>query len=380
MSPSSPRSASGRKLCSYTYRTRDRLLAAAVLVILHGVAAYGAVERYVEAVVGGLHGGDEQAVLVYPDAPELAPFADLAGGNVRVMTFPPDDLSGAAPRLALRLAGLLRDLRPRVVHVTELWPAAQIAARLARVPRVLVTHHTPELPRSDSAFGRVWLRLGWLARPEVIYTSESDRATDGRSVKTHVVPLGIDLERFASPAPALVRNGPIVGNVARLAPQKGHRVLVDAALRVVERHPDVSFVVAGEGELRDELEQHVKDVGLEARFELLGARADIPELLASFDVFAFPSYFEGLCLAVIEAQAVGVPVVATGVGGLVETVVPGETGVRCKTGDPASLAEGINWLLEHRDLAAGLAAEAKRHVRERFSERRMVEETLALYR
>ncbi len=350
-----------------------------MLAILHGVPAYGAVEHYVEAVVGGLRGGDEEVVLVYPDASELAPFAGLAGGNVRLVTFPVADLSGAAPRHALRLARLLRGLDPRVVHVTEVWPTAQIAARLARVPRVLVTHHTPELPRSDGAFGRLWFRLGWLARPEVIYTSESDRATDGRSLRTHVVPLGIDLERFADPIPALARPGRIVGNVARLAPQKGHRVLIEAAAHVLARHPDVSFVVAGDGELRLDLERQVREAGLEDRCELLGPRADVPELLASFDVFACPSFFEGLCVAVIEAQAVGVPVVATGVGGLVETVVPGETGVRCEAGDAVSLAEGINWVLEHPDQAAALAAEAKRRVHERFSEQQMVDETLALY-
>ncbi len=376
----SPPVLSGCRPCSYTYDTRDASLAAAVLVILHGVPAYGAVERYVEAVVGGLRDRDEEVVLIYPDAPDLAPFSDLAGGNVRVVTFPLADLSGAAPRLAFRLARLLRGLRPRVVHVTEVWPTAQIAARLARAPRLLVTHHTPELPRSDSAFGRLWLRLGWLARPEVIYTSESDRATDGRLLRTHVVPLGIDLERFANPRPALPRDGRIVGNVARLAAQKGHGVLIDAAPHVLERHPDVSFVVVGEGELRDELEHRLKEAGLETRFGLLGAREDVPELLASFDVFACPSFFEGLCLAVIEAQAVGVPVVATGVGGLVETVVPGETGVRCESGDPVSLAAGINWVLEHPDQAAALAGEAKRRVHRRFSERRMVEGTLALYR
>lgn len=350
-----------------------------MLVILHPTPAYGAVERYIEAVVGGLRGCDEEVVLVYPEAPELAPFADLAGGNIRIVTFPLADLTGPAPWLALRLARLLRALRPSVVHVTEVWPTAQIAARLARAPRVLVTHHTPELPRTDSLFGRFWFRLGWLARPEVIYTSEADRAHDRRSLRTHVVPLGIDLDRFANPSPALVRDGRIVGNVARLAPQKGHRVLIDAAQRVLERHPDLSFVVVGDGELRGELEQQARAVGLEGSFEFLGARNDVPELLASFDVFAFPSFFEGLCLAVIEAQAVGVPVVATGVGGLVETVVPGETGVRCEPGDAASLAAGISWILDHPDEAAALAAEAKRRVQECFSEQRMVAKTLALY-
>lgn len=350
-----------------------------MLAIVHGAAAFGAVERYVATIVEGLRDSGEDVVLVYPDAPELARFGDLAEGNVHAVTFPAADLAGPAPRLALRLARLLRGYRPRLVHVTDVWPTAQIAARLARVPRLLVTHHTPELPRKENTFGRLWLDLGWLARPEVIYTSETDRAGDHRRLRTHVVPLGIDLERFTDPRPALSRDGRIVGNVARLAPQKGHRVLIDAAPLVLERHPDVRFVVVGEGELRGELERSARQAGLGDRFTFTGQRNDVPELLASFDVFAFPSLFEGLCLAVIEAQAVGVPVVATGVGGLVETVVPSETGVRCEPGDPVSLAEGIVWLLDHPERARALAATAKRRIQHRFPVSRMVERTLLLY-
>jgi glycosyltransferase involved in cell wall biosynthesis len=111
----------------------------------------------------------------------------------------------------------------------------------------------------------------------------------------------------------------------------------------------------------------------------LGARDDVPELLASFDVFAFPSLFEGLCLAVIEAQAAGVPVVATPVGGIRETVVDRETGLLVPTGDPPALAAAIRRLLEDRPAAEAMAAEARRRICERFSIERMLEETLRLY-
>jgi glycosyltransferase involved in cell wall biosynthesis len=110
-----------------------------------------------------------------------------------------------------------------------------------------------------------------------------------------------------------------------------------------------------------------------------GARDDIPDLLASFDVFAFPSLFEGLCLAVIEAQAAGIPVVATPVGGIRETVVEGETGFLCPPRDSAALAERIIECLDRPDQARRIAETARNRVQERFSERRMVDETLALY-
>jgi glycosyltransferase involved in cell wall biosynthesis len=144
---------------------------------------------------------------------------------------------------------------------------------------------------------------------------------------------------------------------------------------VRDRRRDVRFVVVGDGELRGRLEERAADLPV----LFTGQRDDVPELLASFDVFAFPARFEGLCLAVIEAQAAGVPVVATPVGGIRETVVDGETGLLVPVGDPGALAGAILRLLQEPELAARLASEARRRVRERYSEARMVELTLDLY-
>jgi glycosyltransferase involved in cell wall biosynthesis len=336
-----------------------------VIVFVHGLRNWGAVEEYVAAVVRGLRERGEDVALLHPDDPVLAPFAELGGE--------PYDLD--ARGLTGRLARRLRKLRPRIVHATDVFPQAQLAARLAGVRKLYVTHHTPELPRSDNAVGRAWQRIGWATRPEVIYTSETDRRADRRMLRSHVVPLGIDLERFANGRRAL--EGRIVGNVARLADQKGQRDLIAAAPAVLERHPDVRFVIAGDGELRAELEELARPFG--DRFELLGERDDVPDLLASFEVFAFPSRFEGLCLAVIEAQAAGVPVVATPVGGIKETVVDGETGRLVPVGDVEALAAAITATLDDPDSARRLADAARTRVLERFAVERMVAETLALY-
>jgi glycosyltransferase involved in cell wall biosynthesis len=341
-----------------------------VIVLVHGLRAWGAVERYVAALV---RAAPDELVLVYPGDPVLEPFEQLGARTVRY----PAELLGSAPRLTLHLARVLRKLAPRAVHVTDVLPPALVAARLAGVRRLLLTHHTPELPRVDNAAGRLWLRVGWLARPTVIYTSEADRERDGRSPST-VVPLGIDLERFGSGRPVL--EGRMVGNVARLVPQKGQRFLLEAIPRVVEHHADARFVIVGEGELRAELERHAQELGVADRVLFTGSRDDVPDLLASFELFAFPSLFEGLCLAVIEAQAAGVPVVATPVGGIRETVVDGETGFLVPVQDAAALAERISWCLDHPGEARRVAENARRRVLERHSEHAMVERTLKLYR
>ncbi len=350
-----------------------------MIVLLHSAPVFGAVESYVAEIVEGLQARGRRVVLLHPDTEELAPFRVLAGGTIRVEAYPEGLESGSAPHGIRYLRRRLREIRPEIVHVTDAWTMGMLAARLAGVPRVIVTHHTPELPRRDNLVGRVLWRLAWATGPEVIYTSESDRRTDNRRVRSHVVYHGIDLERFASAAPALAGNGRLVGNVARLAQQKGQSVLLDAAPLVLERHPDVRFVLVGDGELREDLERQAQRLGIADRVVFTGARSDVPELLASFAVFALPSYFEGLCYAVIEAQAAGVPVVATPVGGVQETVVPGETGVRCEVGDPVSLADGIARLLDDPPEARRLADEARRRVRERFAAERMVAETIAVY-
>jgi glycosyltransferase involved in cell wall biosynthesis len=306
-----------------------------VIALLHRGTAQGAVEHYLDQLASAL---GEDGVVVREES---------VRGLVRE----------------------LRRLRPRVAHVIDVWPQAFVAARLARVPRVLVTHHTPSLPRHDNSRGRLWQRLGWATRPEVIYTSEADREEDGRS-PSHVIPLGIDVERFAGAEPALTADRPIVGTVGRLAGQKDHATLLEAAKLV----PAAQFVLVGDGELRARLEQQAS-----GNVQFTGRRDDIPELLASFDVYAQPSLFEGLCVAVLEAQAAGVPVVATPVGGMRDTVVHEETGLVVQVGDAHALAGAVKRLLDEPELAARLAEEAGRRVRERYTERRMIDETLAFY-
>jgi glycosyltransferase involved in cell wall biosynthesis len=310
------------------------------------------VERYAAAIAAAV---EEDSVLIHPGVEEL----ERLGVRTLVLRDPG----------VLRLARTLRSLRPRLAHVADVWPQALVAARLARVPRVLVTHHTPGLPRQDNRAGLLWQRLGWSTRPEVIYTSEADRRDDGRE-PSHVVPLGIDAERFSAASPALPAHRPIVGTVGRLAPQKGQATFVEAAKLI----PEAQFVLVGDGELRKTLEALASE-----NVHFTGSRDDVPELLASFAVYAQPSVYEGLCLAVVEAQAAGVPVVATPVGGMRDTVVDGETGLVVPVGDAQALASAIRRLLEDRALADRLAAKARDRVGRSYTERRMIDGTLTLY-
>ncbi len=321
--------------------------------------------------------------IIYPDVPALAPFQELAQFGVELTPLDPELVRDSAVTLTRQLREHIRTRRPNVVHVTDTWPPGIVAARLAGVRRLLLTHHTPTLPRTDSLAGRAWWQASWLARPETIYTSQTDLADDRRRLlRRHVVELGIDLGRFSSEQAVRAHDGaaPVIGTVARLAQQKGLDVLIDAFPAVVSEWPQASLVICGEGEERAALEARAARLGIADRVRFLGERSDVPSVLADLDVFVLPSRFEGLCLAVIEAQAAGVPVIATPVGGIQETVIPGETGTLVPVDDAAAVTRAILTTLADPQRARVLAAEARRRVNERFAVGRMVAETIALYR
>ncbi len=173
--------------------------------------------------------------------------------------------------------------------------------------------------------------------------------------------------------------GPLVGTVARLEPQKGLDVLVDAMTQVREHLPDVRCVIVGAGALREALAARIRDRGLEGTVRLVGTREDIPVVLASLDVFVLPSRFEGLSLALLEAMAAGRPVVATAVSGTVEVVQDGETGILVPPEDAAALAQGIVRVLENREEARRLGAAARQRVLTHYTISAVARQYEALY-
>jgi len=158
----------------------------------------------------------------------------------------------------------------------------------------------------------------------------------------------------------------VVGAVSRLAWKKGIRHLLEATPRILEAVPDAHVVIAGDGPLRSELEAQAAALGVRDRVLFLGSRPDTIALMAAFDVFVLPSVVEGMSNALLEAMAVGRPVVATDVGGNPEVVVDGETGLIVPPNDPHQLAASIQKLLEAPELAAEMGAAGRQRVIERY--------------
>jgi glycosyltransferase involved in cell wall biosynthesis len=196
-----------------------------------------------------------------------------------------------------------------------------------------------------------------------------------------VIPNGVDTDRYGRHADrGAIRqrigvdgSAPLAIVVAKLMPQKGHAVLVEALPPVLARHPDLQVLLVGEGELRDSIAARVRAAGIETRVHFLGNRPDVPELLASSDLFVLPSLWEGLPMALLEAMASRIPVVATSVAGTREVVEDGVSGVLVPPGDARSLALAMEALLGDRGHAARLAEGGRRRVESCYSARAQAE-------
>jgi glycosyltransferase involved in cell wall biosynthesis len=171
--------------------------------------------------------------------------------------------------------------------------------------------------------------------------------------------------------------GPLVLTVSRIAPQKNLDVLVEAA-RALADVPHLAWLLVGDGDerLTARLRERVAASGAPVR--LLGARSDVPRLMAAADVFALPSAWEARALVVQEAMAAGTPVVASDVGGLPELV--GDAGVLVPPGDPGALATAVRGLLDGPDRAAALGAAGRRRYDALPGEAAVLDQWQALYR
>lgn len=176
-----------------------------------------------------------------------------------------------------------------------------------------------------------------------------------------VIPRGRDPLQFpARELPACRPAAPMVMNVGRLIEQKGQVHLITAMQNVTRQVPEAKLQIAGDGPLRESLAVLVRQLGLDKHVELLGRCLDVPEQLKAADVFAFPSLYEGLPGALIEAMFAGCPIVAADIPQIRELIQHEVSGLLVPPGDAQCLGTGICRLLQNSELASRLGAEARR--------------------
>jgi glycosyltransferase involved in cell wall biosynthesis len=186
-----------------------------------------------------------------------------------------------------------------------------------------------------------------------------------------IIPNGIDISRFNARA-AAARAVTTILTVANLRVEKAHEVLLQAAARLAPRYPHLQFLVAGDGPRAAELRALAETLGVAAQVRFLGHREDVPALLAQADAFVLPSRSEAFPNGAIEAMAAGLPVVASRVGGLVDLIDNGRTGMLVEPDDPAALADALESLVLSPARASIVGGAARDEVTRRYSFERMV--------
>jgi glycosyltransferase involved in cell wall biosynthesis len=335
--------------------------------------------------VQGLRAIGHRAVLVAH--PEGVLLRRMSEGHDLVPLAPRNEIDLAA---AWRLSRVIKQLTPAVVHAHDPHGVAMAATALSiasPAPRpALVASRRIEFRIAHNSFSR------WKYSQVDCFVANSGAIRDRLVAdgiprqKIVVVNEGVDVERIVRLPAANVHaefflptHAPIVGNVAALVPHKGQQHLIDAAALVVREVPDVRFVIVGDGELRESLEEHIRHKHLERHVFLAGFRADALELTKGFDLFAMSSISEGMCTALVDAMAASKAAVATRAGGIPEVLVDGETGYLVEPRDHRAMAERLVTLLKDERLRRQFGDAALKRARERFTVERMVEGTAAVY-
>ncbi len=327
--------------------------------------------------------------VVCSTGPHLGKF-DIPGARVIPFDIPRTLSPVGIARLFTKLVGHLRSTRYTIVHTHNSITGAvgRLAARATRVPLVIHTTHGFHFHEAMPARQRLPYVAAerWLARCcDLLLCQNREEIADIRRFGLRPrqgvchVGNGIDLRQFAPRAALPENRRPTLLCVGRLEAVKNHAMLFQALEKIRSRH-DVLLQLVGDGPDRDQLAAALAARGLTDAVEFLGYRYDIPELTAAADVVVLTSVKEGIPRALMQAAAVGVPVVATDVKGTREVVVNGRTGFLVPLGDADGFAERTIRLLDSADLRRDFGKNAVAHARREFDEVQVVQRLVRVYR
>jgi glycosyltransferase involved in cell wall biosynthesis len=294
------------------------------------------------------------------------------------------------PTAIRRIRDLATEIGADVIHTHGY--KADLYARLALldygVPLVSTCHNWLDEDWRSYLYGVVD-RYVLKSFPQVVAVSEEVRQrlleVGVLQERIRVIPNGIDLrpftvERGSDPVDWSQDRPAVVGIVARLSGEKGVDLFIRAAAQVAATISNTRFVVVGDGPEREELEALIDQLRLRPIVSMLGRRNDMPAQYASFDLLVSCSRKEGLPIAILEAMASGLPLVATAVGDVLNVVRNGETGILLPTGDPGALASAIVDLLRDREKRRRLGSVARQLVKSQYSAERMSNDYLDTYK
>jgi glycosyltransferase involved in cell wall biosynthesis len=313
-----------------------------------------------------------------------------------------DELGKLPSAMAEEILNLVEEFRARRPSVVHAWQdstsiKAGIAAVIAGVPRIVLGSRNV-IPVNFGYYQK-YMRFAYQALAEVKNISFLNNSDAGANDycrwlelprdRFSIVRNGVDfsgLARIDEPGAAAYRaslgipdDAPVVGSIFRFWAEKRPMLWLEAAAAIARKVGDAHFLLIGEGPMRDEMEKFVRKAGLESRLHLPGARTDIATPLSVMTAFMLTSEFEGTPNVVLEAQWLGLPVVATDAGGTREAIAEGETGWCCGKPDSAEIAARVVTVLADGERLKCLRQAGPRFITERFGTAQMIDQTLRLY-
>lgn len=263
-----------------------------------------------------------------------------------------------------------------------------LGARLAGVPIVATCHNWLDNHRNLRIYARLDRHLlrffGAIVAVSRPVANQLSRTVPAQRLQ--VIPNGVSVsdEGVILPVASDLRfeSRTVVGTVGRLSLEKGHAVLVEAAAKVCidTSLPKPLFIVVGDGPVMADLLAQVSQLGLTDVFLFAGQRQDMPAVYPAFDLFVLPSLTEAMPMALLEAMAAGLPVIATKVGAIPEVLSDSSFGAVVAPGNPSELAAAIIELLRDRQRRIEVGANARKRVRDLFSSTTMTSRYIGVYR
>ncbi len=349
---------------------------------------FGGAGRYLLYLIPRPAFHDHEVLVACPEG-ELQMRLDAA--NIKRLPIVSGKDISHSPRLTKELIDLFRAEKPDLVH-THGCLSGRIAGRLLKIPVVYTKHGqvrtggesgvalgpTGFAKRTANRLAAGALSDGIIAVSKIVRDELIESGIKPSLIAT--IPNGIDLPPYLSVSKReSPRRAPLVGTVARLHESKALDVFLDAAKLVLASEPSARFIIGGTGPMEEVLKAKIRELRMEPYIKMPGFVADVPGFLSELDVYVLSSDHEGIGLAVLEAMAAGLPVVATAVGGVPEAVVDGQTGFLIPPRQPKALAQAIVRMLVDPDMATTMGNAGRQRACELFDAKVMAERTVSVY-
>ena len=294
-----------------------------------------------------------------------------------------------SPNAIIKLVRLIKTRNVKIIHshYSKATIIGFFASKIAGIPLIETNHLFPPMPLSDKKL-QLYARIGafflrftnkTIAVSHKIKQSLKEAGVPENTID--VIANGIDIDEclvVKSNERILIRrelglkeNNIVIGGVGRLTEQKGFEYLLKAAKIVTLKHKNSRFIIAGDGLLRGQLNKYIQKYKLEDYVKLLGFRKDILRILSAMDIFVMPSIDEGLPIAMLEAMAVGVPVIVSAVGEIPRVIINGENGILIEPKNSDELANKINFLIENEKNQRDITDNGLKIVKTKYSNEAM---------